>query len=71
VSKKVKSLNEQRMKKKPRTLEEAAKAAARRYCDPELLKTIDEPKGLSSGRSNESGGFINEDDTDEKEKDND
>ena len=74
VSKKVESLNEQRKKKKPRTLEEAAKAAVRRYCDPNLLNSSDEPEGLASGKTNKSGGFTPDDETEEtenKEKDND
>lgn len=66
MSKKVKNLNEHRRKKKPRTLEETAKSAVRRYCDPDLLNSIEEPEGLASGKTNESGGFVNDNDHEEK-----
>lgn len=69
MSEKVKNLNEHRRKKKPRTLEEAAKSAVRRYCDPDLLNSIEEPEGLASGKTNESGGFVNEEDPEEKDND--
>ena len=64
LTKKISNLNEQRRKKKPRSLKEAAKAAVRRYCDPELLDSIEEPKGLASGKTTKSGGFVHKDDKD-------
>ncbi len=63
MSKKIKNLNEHRRKKKPRTLEEAAKSAVRRYCDPDLLYSTEEPEGLASGKTNESGGFVSEEES--------
>lgn len=68
--KKVANLNERRRKKKPRRLNEAAKAAVRRFCDPEFLKSVEEPKGLASGKTTRSGSFVhNDDEKDEDEKD--
>lgn len=72
MTKKISNLNEQRRKKKPRSLKDAAKAAVRRYCDPELLNSVEEPKGLASGKTTKSGGFVHDDDdkkTDEGRKD--
>jgi len=62
MSEKVKNLNEQRRKSKPRTLKETAKAAIRHYCDPDLLDSVEEPEGLASGKITKSGGFVNDED---------
>ena len=48
MSKKVENLTEHRNKKKPRTIEESAKAAARRFRDM-APNEIEEPDGLASG----------------------
>ncbi len=49
--------------KKPRTLEESAKAASRRFLDPKY-DSVKEPKGLTSGKTSKSGNFV----SDEKDK---
>ena len=67
MNKKVENLSEQRNKKKPRSIEESAKAAVRRFCDPELVDSVDEPEGLASGKTTESGSFVHEDDKEEEE----
>lgn len=69
LSKKITNLNEERRKKKPRSLKAAAKAAVRRYCAPELLSSIEEPKGLASGRTPKKGGFVHAEDDKEKDED--
>lgn len=69
MTKKISNLNEQRRKKKPRSLKDAAKAAVRRYCDPELLNSVEEPKGLASGKTTKSGGFVHDDDDKKTEED--
>lgn len=48
MTKKVESLSEHRNKKKPRSIEEAAKAAARRFRD-NAPKDAEEPEALASG----------------------
>ena len=50
---------------KKRTLDESAQAAARRFLDPELLESIDEPEGLASGKTSKSGDFINDENGDD------
>jgi len=57
---KIKNLNEQRRKSKPRTLKETAKAAVRRYLNPDLLDSVEEPEGLASGKTSPSGGFVHD-----------
>ena len=44
---------------KPRTLEESAKVASRRFLDPKY-NSVKEPKGLASGKISKSGNFIND-----------
>ena len=61
LTKKISNLNEQRRKKKPRSLKAAARAAVRRYCDPDLLTSVEEPKGLASGKT-AKGIFVHHDD---------
>jgi len=62
MSEKVKNINDQRRKSKPRTLKETAKSAIRRYCDPDLLDSVEEPKGVASGKTTNSGGFVHDED---------
>lgn len=62
---KVSNINDKRRNKKPRTIDESAKAAARRFLDPELLESIDEPEGLASGKASKSGDFVNEENGDD------
>lgn len=64
--KKVVGIKEHKQKKGRLTTEESARLAARRFLDPKY-DTEKEPKSLASGKTSESGDFINkEDDKDEK-----
>jgi hypothetical protein len=65
MTKKVSNIND-RPRKKPRTLDESAKIAARRFLDPKY-DSIEEPKKLASGKTNKPGEFVNdeEDESDE------
>jgi len=65
MTKKISNIND-RPRKKPRTLEESAKIASRRFLDPKY-NSVKEPKGLASGKVSKSGNFINdeEDECDE------
>lgn len=56
---KISNISDKRRNKKPRTLDESAKAAARRFLALEFLESINEPEGLASGKTSKSGDFIN------------
>lgn len=47
------------------TIEESARLAARRFLDPKY-DSVEEPRGLASGKTSETGEFI-----DDKEEDHD
>lgn len=58
-------LGDERRKRKPRSLEDAAKIAYRKFCDPEFLATLpEEPIGLASGKTAPDGGFVRNDEDD-------
>jgi len=40
-----------------------------RFCDPDLLKSTEEPEGLASGKTTETGGFVHDDDNSDENKD--
>jgi len=61
MTKDIKNLSEQRNKSKPRSLEDAAKAAVRRFCDPDILNSTEEPEGLASGKTTATGSFVHAD----------
>ncbi|WP_338847384.1 hypothetical protein V8J88_01535 [Massilia sp. W12] len=55
----------ERKKRKPRSTEEAAQAAYRRFCLPEFIASLpDEPPAIASGKAAADGGFIREDEDD-------
>jgi hypothetical protein len=65
ITNKIISLSEQRRKRKPLSLDDAAKNAYQKFCNPEFLATIgEEPIGLASGQTNAEGGFIRDDEDD-------
>lgn len=65
MTKKVADIKEHKQKKGTLKTEDSARLAARRFLDPKY-DTEKEPKGLASGKTSESGDFINkEDDKDE------
>lgn len=70
MTKKITNLNEQRRKIKPRSLEEVAKSAARRYLDSELVGSVEEPKGVASGKATKSGEFVHDDENEIDNEDN-
>ncbi|GAB1256183.1 hypothetical protein NBRC116494_06850 [Aurantivibrio plasticivorans] len=65
MSKKVENLTEHRNKKKPPTVQEAARRAARRFRDM-VPKDLEEPEGLASGDMKK---FLENPDEYEKEDD--
>lgn len=71
MTKKVNNLNERRRKRKPRTLEESAKAAYRRYFESGHVDPKEEPEGLASGKTTESGSFVDDDEGDDEDRDED
>ena len=71
MTKDIKNLSEQRNKSKPRSLEDAAKAAVRRFCDPDILNSTEEPEGLASGKTTDTGSFVHNDEDSQDSKDTD
>lgn len=65
MSKKIEILSKHRNKKKPATIEEAAKRAARRFRDC-ASKDIEEPEALASGDMKK---FLEDPDAYEKDED--
>ena len=58
-------LNKERRKRKPRSPEEVAQAAYRRFCAPEVIAALpDEPSGIASGKTALDGSFIRDDEDD-------
>jgi hypothetical protein len=57
---KISNISDKRKNKKNRTLDESAKAAARRFLNPDFLESIDEPEGLASGKASKLDDFIND-----------
>jgi len=68
MTKKIKNLSEQRNKTKPRSLNDAAKVAVRCFCDPDILNSTEEPEGISSGKTTETGSFVHDDNKDAKDE---
>lgn len=77
MKKKIINLSEERQKRKPLSLEEAAKIIFRKNFDPDFVATLgEEPVGLASGKTNAHGGFVRDDQEDfladeDREDDND
>ena len=55
---KIINLNEQRRIKHPRSLDEVAEIAVRRYFDPSLLEAVEEPLDFASPKSNDNDSFV-------------
>ncbi len=58
MSKKIINLNAQRRSKRPRSLDEVAEIAVRRYFDPALLAATEEPMNFASGKPMPNGSFV-------------
>lgn len=58
MSKKISHLNERRRIKRPRSLDEVAEMAVRRYFDPALLAATEEPLNFASGKPLPNGRFV-------------
>ena len=65
TQKKISNISDKRRDKKPRTIDESAKAATRRFLEPEFLESIEEPEGLVSGKASKSGDFTNDENGDD------
>lgn len=66
MRKKISNINDKRKEKKPKTLEESAKSAARRFLS-DKYDSIPEPKGLASGKAGKSGEMVNDSKDEEDE----
>jgi len=67
MTSKVSNINEARRKQKGYNLDEAAKAAVRRFVSNPNTDSIKEPQGLASGKAKAPDDFIN---TDQEDGDN-
>ncbi len=61
MGKKIVSLHEARQRKKPRSMDEVLKVAARHYFSPEIA-ALEEPLILANGKVSTDGKFVNDGD---------
>jgi hypothetical protein len=59
MTKKVSDLKDHKSKKGKLTLEDSARLAAKKFLEPKY-DSIEEPKGLASGKTSKTGGFVND-----------